>query len=264
MRPAVSGGTPRLGAGSPASDGALPPPGLYAILDGGRVPAERVGVAAASLAQGGASLVQLRLKGQGDRARLAAQRAAAAALAGRGVWLVVNDRPDLARILRDEAPPGVFPALHLGQDDLPPRAARRIVGPGVLVGLSTHSLADVRAAQEEPVDYLGFGPIFATPSKRGAAPPVGLSGLRDAARASRLPLVAIGGLSLDTAGAVRAAGARWAAFIGALFDGIRWDEEPAGASGEGAAEAQAAALVGARAAALAHASRGPSRQEATR
>lgn len=223
----------------------LPPAGLYAILDGERVPPELVGDVAAALAQGGASVVQLRLKGQGDRARLAAQRAAAAALAGRRVWLCVNDRPDLARILHDEAPPGVYPALHLGQDDMPPREARRVVGPDVLVGLSTHSLADVRDAGGEPVDYLGFGPVLPTRSKRDVEPTVGLPGLAVACQASGLPIVAIGGLSQETAGAVRAAGARWAAFIGALFLGVRWEELGPGASGRGAlarVRAQAQAL----------------------
>ncbi len=224
----------------------VPPPGLYAILDGERVPQRLVGPVAAALADAGARVVQLRLKGQGDRARLVAQREAAAALAGRGVWLAVNDRPDLARILRDEAPAGVYPALHLGQDDLPPRAARRVVGPKVLVGLSTHSLADVQAAQGEPVDYLGFGPIFTTRSKRDAEPAVGPVGLAEAARASRLPLVAIGGISRETAGAVRGAGARWVAFIGALFDGLVWGDRGDEAAGARArVRERAAALRGA-------------------
>jgi thiamine-phosphate pyrophosphorylase len=98
--------------------------------------------------------------------------------------------------------------VHLGQDDLPPAAARALLGAGAVVGLSTHNLAQVEAAVAAGgIDYLAFGPIFATASKRDPDPVQGLDGLRAARARSPWPLVAIGGIDAATAGAVRAAGA---------------------------------------------------------
>jgi len=198
------------------------PAGLYALLTDDLLPIEAHPEAAGLLAAAGAAVIQLRLKAAPDRERLASQRAVMERLRGwRGV-LCVNDRADLAVILAREAPPGLRAALHLGQDDLPPVAARAIVGPEVLVGLSTHDLDQIAAAEGEPVDYLGFGPIFPTGTKVNPDPVVGLDGARGlaaAARATSRPLVAIGGIGLERLREVRAAGARAIALASALSAG---------------------------------------------
>ncbi len=198
----------------------LPGSGLYAILDDRHVPLGAFPGAARVLAAAGCPLVQLRMKGADDRARLDAQRAVAAALIGTQAVLVVNDRPDLAAILHAETAGGVRVGLHLGQDDLPPEVARRVVGPQVLIGLSTHDEAQARAAASAPVDYVGFGPVFATRSKERPDPVVGLDGLARAVGASAHPVVAIGGLDGPRAVQARGAGAWTVAMIAALYEGL--------------------------------------------
>ncbi len=100
---------------------------------------------------------------------------------------IVNDRPDIALLVDADA-------LHLGQDDLPIAEARRLVGPEMPIGRSTHSLAQALAAEAEGADYLGFGPIYVTPSKAKPDPEVGVSGLVEMLAQISLPVVAIGGL----------------------------------------------------------------------
>ena len=154
----------------------------------------------------GAEIVQWRHKGPLTREAFAT--AAAIAELCREVTFVVNDRADVAALLGA--------GLHLGQEDLPPAAARRLVG---MIGYSTHNREQMRAANEEPVDYHALGPIFATASKENPDPVVGLEGLREVARLSTRPLVAIGGITLDSATAVIEAGAQSVAVIGALRGG---------------------------------------------
>ena len=121
---------------------------------------------------------------------------AARALPARLAPLVlVDDRVDVARLLADEGCDGV----HIGQDDAPPRAARAFLGPELLIGLSTHDADQVARAGEEPVDALGFGPIFASPTK-GSDAGLGPQAAWVAERASRVPLFAIGGIDLANAG----------------------------------------------------------------
>jgi thiamine-phosphate pyrophosphorylase len=185
---------------------ALPP--LYAIvdpLDTGRTPQDL----AAALLAGGARLLQLRLKDASSRDLLAAARAVRPLATAAGALLLVNDRPDVARAAAADG-------VHLGQDDLPVAAARTVLGPGILVGVSTHDVEQARRAAAAGADYLGVGPVFATASKRGALPPRGLDLVRAVRAAVSLPLVAIGGITPDTAAAVRAAGADAVAMIGAL------------------------------------------------
>ena len=182
------------------------PRGLYAIVDGSaRVPPLEL---VAAFVAGGAAVVQLRLKhaGTGDLVRVA--RRAKGLCAGRALFLV-NDRPDVALLCGADG-------VHLGQDDLPVAEARAIVGPGRLVGVSTHSAAELDGARG--ADYAGFGPVFATTTKEAALPPPhGIAGLREAVRrAGALPVVAIGGITVQTAREVAGTGARCAAVIGAL------------------------------------------------
>jgi thiamine-phosphate pyrophosphorylase len=123
------------------------------------------------------------------------------------VLLIVNDRVDVARSLRDEGLDGV----HVGLDDTPPRVARELLGPEALIGWSTHAMRDVAAAHDEPVDYIGFGPIRASATK-GYARGLGAEAAWVAAQASALPVFPIGGIGLanvsDLAEVGRAAVAR--------------------------------------------------------
>ena len=182
------------------------PAGIYAIVDGSsaRPPLELV----ESFVAGGAAIVQLRLKeiGAGELLRIAR---AARTICARRAALLVNDRPDVARLAEADG-------VHLGQEDLPVIAARAILGSKAIVGLSTHSDLEIDGA--EGADYIGFGPIFATGSKPGAPlpPPHGIEGLRRAVARARLPVVAIGGITAANAGAIAGAGARCAAAIASL------------------------------------------------
>ena len=182
------------------------PKGAYCIVDdtGSQPPSSLV----ARFADGGAAVIQLRFKRLGAGAFLAAAREAKAICSGRAL-LLVNDRPDIARLSGADG-------VHLGQDDLPVAAARKLLGPDALIGLSTHSDAELDAS--EGADYVGFGPVFATASKPGQPlpPPHGLEGLRRAVRRARVPVVAIGGITAATVRSVAEAGAHCAAAIAEL------------------------------------------------
>ncbi len=123
-----------------------------------------------------------------------------------GACFVVNDRVDLALAAAADG-------VHLGQDDLPPAAARRLLGEEAVIGLSTHNWEQFRRGLEEPVDYLALGPIFPTGTKEDAAPVLGLELLRKASGNTDLPLVAIGGISVEEAPGVWQSGAHSVAVI---------------------------------------------------
>jgi thiamine-phosphate pyrophosphorylase len=160
---------------------------------------------------GGARALQLRLKRTADRdalelARWAVQRCRAA-----GALLLVNDRFDLADLAGADG-------VHLGQDDVAPEEIPAEIRERLLIGLSTHTLEQVRASRERPIDYIGFGPVFGTASK---ASPYGARGLELLVRAvelARHPVVAIGGIAADNIAAVAHAGAAAAAVISAVAD----------------------------------------------
>jgi thiamine-phosphate pyrophosphorylase len=122
-----------------------------------------------------------------------------------GVAVIVNDRVDLALA-------GAADGVHLGADDLPVEVARRLLGPGALVGATTRSLADIEAARAAGADHVGLGPIFATTTKAVPHAALGLAGFAAIARASPLPVVGIAGITLETIGGVAASGA-WAAAV---------------------------------------------------
>ena len=126
-----------------------------------------------------------------------------------GALLIVNDRLDVALA-------GGADGVHLGQDDLPLRAARRCCPHGFLIGVSTHNEAQVAAALADGADYLGFGPIFATASKRNPDPVVGVERLRAVCASTRVPVVAIGGVTLERVPQLVAAGAHAVAIIAAV------------------------------------------------
>ena len=186
---------------------------LYAILDvdltfsRGLAPLEVVD----AWLDAGVRLFQLRAKSMTGGPMLDLADTLAAKASKAGATFIVNDRADVAAMANADG-------VHVGQDDLPPAAARAIVGDGLYVGVSTHSLEQLRAAMGEPVDYLAIGPVFSTASKANPDPVVGLDTVRDAARvAPTLPLVAIGGITLDTAPGVIAAGASAVAVISNLL-----------------------------------------------
>lgn len=186
-------------------------PKFYPILD--TEIAARHGVdlldAAEQILDGGARILQLRHKGFYSREIWNAAERLAALCRARGVPFVINDRADLAALLGA--------ALHLGQDDLPPSAARRITGSATMLGFSTHNEQQLRAAAHEPADYLALGPIFGTASKLNPDPVVGLDELRRLRPLTDRPLVAIGGITRDNVRDVLAAGADSVAVIGDLF-----------------------------------------------
>jgi thiamine-phosphate pyrophosphorylase len=183
-------------------------PALYAIvdpLDTGRSPIDL----AAALLEGGARLLQLRLKAAPAREVLEIARVVRPLAQQAGARLIVNDRPDVARAAGADG-------VHLGQDDLPVAAARTVLGAGGIVGVSTHSVGQARAAVAAGADYLGVGPVFETTSKVGALAARGLDLVRAVRHEVTLPLVAIGGITPTTATEVRAAGADAVAMIAAL------------------------------------------------
>ena len=159
------------------------------------------------LVAAGVRWVQLRSKRATSAVLLEEARRLLAALPEETL-LVVNDRADVA-LLSGAA------GVHVGQDDLPAAEARSVLGPEKLIGLSTHAPEQLEAAREEPVDYLAFGPIFPTATKSDISPVVGLDGLRTARRLTQRPLVAIGGITVENAGGVLAAGADAVAVISA-------------------------------------------------
>ena len=186
-------------------------PFAYPIVDAGRLHGRDPAFVVDSLARAGARLIQLRVKGLSDRRWLAMAGAALAAARASGAYLVVNDRADIARIAGADG-------LHVGQDDLAGTDARTVVGPGILLGVSTHNLDQLAAAATEAVDYLAIGPVFPTRTKDNPDPVVGLEMVRRARAATTRPLVAIGGITRANARSVVEAGADGVAVISDLLD----------------------------------------------
>jgi thiamine-phosphate pyrophosphorylase len=176
--------------------------GLYALVSDASGASEAI--------RGGAGAVQIRMKGAGDGAVLEVIRQAVAA--GNGPLVLVNDRPDLASL-------GGADGVHLGEEDLPLAEARALVGPELLIGATCRDLDGARRAIAAGADYLGYGPLFGTRSKALDEAPRGLPALAALCAAVPLPVVAIGGITRDTMGAVAAAGAAAAAVLGDLRPG---------------------------------------------
>lgn len=182
---------------------------LYLVLDPqlceplGMVETARLAVA------GGATLVQLRDKEAPTARMIETGRALKTALAGTGVPLIVNDDVEAAIAIDAEG-------LHVGQDDMDVATARRLIGPDRILGLSVETEALASAVDPGLVDYVGVGPVFATSTKPGHKPPVGLDGLGRLVSAARLPAVAIGGLKAAHVGPVLAAGAAGLAVVSAI------------------------------------------------
>jgi len=175
---------------------------LYAIADASFGDCVRL---AEALFAGGARLVQVRNKEAGAREFLS-QVERILSFAPSDGRVIVNDRVDVA-LLAGAA------GVHLGQTDLPPAAARQILGSGRIIGFSTHNLEQAVEADSLPVDYLAVGPVFATSTKDNPDPVVGIEKLAIICRAVKKPVVAIGGITLDNAKAALSAGAASVAVI---------------------------------------------------
>jgi thiamine-phosphate pyrophosphorylase len=165
----------------------------------------------AALASRGCTIVQLREKNLSPAEFYREAEQAIAVARQHGLKIIINDRVDIALALKADG-------VHLGQDDLPVEAARRLVGNDVVIGLSTHNLAQAQHAARLPIDYLAIGPIFPTSTKESANPAVGLAGLTEVRHAvSGIPLVAIGGINATNREQVIAAGADAVAVIRAIW-----------------------------------------------
>ncbi len=191
---------------------------LYAILDLAYVTPGRAESVAEDLIRGGADLIQLRGKKESleKLARLAERLRRLTSSAG--VPLIINDHAETAREIPVEG-------LHLGQDDLGIAVAREIVGRACLIGKSTHSLAQAVAAEAEGADYIGFGPLFATPTKPDYTP-IGTDEIREVHERVSLPIFCIGGIKLENLPAVLAAGAKRVVIVSGLLQ----SEDVAGAT----------------------------------
>ncbi|HJU28372.1 MAG TPA: thiamine phosphate synthase [Candidatus Binataceae bacterium] len=179
------------------------PSQFYAMVDtaGGHEPVALAQI----LLDAGVRVLQLRLKDAGSRDFLAAAREIARRCRPRGAMLIVNDRADIARLAEADG-------VHVGQDDLPLEAARAIIGEDRIVGVSTHSIEQARAAEAGGADYIGFGAIYSGGLKN-VANAQGLERLRAVRAAVAIPIVAIGGITETSLPEVLDAGADAAAII---------------------------------------------------
>ncbi|MGA8027222.1 MAG: thiamine phosphate synthase [Bryobacteraceae bacterium] len=185
-------------------------PRFYPILDTLGLAERRCPphVAAEALVGAGVRILQYRHKGNWTQARFDEAKRIEKLCQEAGVLFVLNDRADYARLLGA--------ALHVGQDDLPPVAARRVISDEVM-GFSTHNELQLTRGDEEPVEYLSIGPIFATNSKGNPDPVVGIEGLRSLRPLTGKPLVAIGGVRLNNVSNVLNAGADSVAVISGIL-----------------------------------------------
>lgn len=174
-------------------------PALYAILD-----ADQAGGPDTSLARilagAGVKLIQIRDKKASTRKLFNASKRLVEALGPPGVRVIVNDRPDIAAMIGAGG-------VHMGREDLPVEAARKICGGSCWVGVSTHNLEQLREANLTSADYIAIGPIFPTVTKDNPDPVVGLKLLHAARQLTQKPLVAIGGITIESAEATFRAGA---------------------------------------------------------
>jgi thiamine-phosphate pyrophosphorylase len=180
-------------------------PRLYVILDAGQCTAPEKDVAK-HLLDAGVRLFQYRNKSAPAREALQTASELAALLAPQGAMFFVNDRPDLAYLAGASG-------VHVGQDDLNPEDARSVLGPGKLVGVSTHNLQQFRAALKTSADYIAIGPIFATSTKENPDPVLGMALLKQIRALTEKPIVAIGGITLERAREVIEAGADSVAIV---------------------------------------------------
>lgn len=159
--------------------------------------------------RGGVSCVQLREKNCSTREFISEAVALQQVLRNKNIPLIINDRVDVALTVGADG-------IHLGQNDMSLRDARRLVGPSMAIGISAESVDDAVEAEAGGADYIGISPVFSTATKKDTATPLGLDGIRAIRKAVKIPLVAIGGIGLDNAVDVRKAGADGLAVVSAI------------------------------------------------
>ena len=185
-------------------------PHLYAVLDVGLFPdSDALLAVAQELVAGGVTLLQYRDK-SGNARQMLEQARELRRVIRNSVKLIMNDRADLCVAAG-------FDGVHLGQEDLSPADARRIIGNGLWVGVSTHNSKQASAADQTSADYIAIGPVFATASKANPDPVIGIEGVRAARQLTRKPLVAIGGITRANCRGVVDAGADSVAVISDLL-----------------------------------------------
>lgn len=184
---------------------------LYLVTDRLRAAGGDILAAVGRALAGGVRAVQLREKDLPGRQLYGLALAVRELTARHGARLLVNDRVDIALAAGADG-------VHLGVASIPPGEARRLLGPGALIGCSTHDLREVAEAMEGGADFVTFGPVYATPSKAAYGPPVGVEALRGACAASRIPVFALGGVGAGHVREVLGAGAWGVAAIGAILE----------------------------------------------
>jgi len=183
---------------------------LYVIIDSKSANGRDLAGLAAEAVKGGADIIQLREKDAAAREIIGLGRAIKKAITvvSKDALFIINDRPDIAFACGADG-------VHIGQDDIPPDAARAVMGKDRILGISTHSLEQALAAREDGADYIGVGPVFSTPTKPGYKA-VGLGLVSEVRKAVDTPFVAIGGISADNIDQVIDAGARRIAVVRAV------------------------------------------------
>ena len=193
-------------------------PKLYAIVDATRFPDTQALYAFTDeLVAGGVTVLQYRNKSGNAREMLDQSRELKRRLPN-SVQLIMNDRPDFCLAAG-------FDGVHVGQDDLSPKGARKVIGDSLTLGVSTHNPEQVRIADKSSAVYVAIGPVFATSAKANPDPVIGLEGVRAARALTRKPLVAIGGITRANCGSVIEAGADSVAVISDLLLGPRKSAE---------------------------------------
>lgn len=182
---------------------------LYGIVDLSYITAAEAPHIARAMIDGGVDLIQLRGKGHGVEELAALAAELHAITSPHATPLIINDHAEIARMVNVEG-------VHVGQDDLSVAEARRIAGRSLLIGKSTHTLAQAKAAEAEGADYIGFGPLFSTPTKPNYAA-IGLSEIVQVYREVSLPIFCIGGIKLTNLPEVIAAGARKVVIVSGLL-----------------------------------------------
>lgn len=162
--------------------------GLYAIIDTSFIALSEAERTAVAMLEGGAKIIQLRAKDAPTGPMLEAARKIRALTVSYGALFMVNDRVDVALLSRADG-------VHLGNDDIPAEDARKLLGKNSIIGISTHTRDEALAAQKRGADYISFGPVFATKTKKDALSPRGLEALKQAVEAVSIPVVAIGGIN---------------------------------------------------------------------
>lgn len=163
-------------------------PIIYPIIDSSLVTLDNIGKTAEAIIDGGAKILQLRAKSLSSKEFLKTARIIRKITKDKGTVFIVNDRVDIALLTDADG-------VHLGQNDLPVKEARRLLGNNKIIGYSTHNLREALEAVRLPVDYISFGPIFPTKTKEDAQMPKGLKGLSEVRKAVEIPIVAIGGIT---------------------------------------------------------------------